>query len=209
MREEGCAAIGMLENVFNGLTSPDAIENGVGKELTKEIASAVANTLVAAERCGHEAEVARLTKERDLFERHRAELQDMVQKQTAHYYRLTEEREKWDIDVTMDGDDVIVTVNGEERFRASPEWLETNALYNAYHRLTEERDMLKTQSLLVEMRVMREDIRRLVGALEEADHTSLCSDDSTRTPTAKQGRGLCYRCTLLAELSAKYPKGVD
>ena len=55
----------------------------------------------------------------------------------------------------------------------------------------------------------REDIRRLLGALEEADHTSLCSDDSTRTPTAKQGRGLCYRCTLLAELSAKYPKGAD
>ena len=52
--------------------------------------------------------------------------------------RLKEERGKWDIDVTMDGDDVIVTVNGEERFRASPEWLETNALYNAYHRLTKE-----------------------------------------------------------------------
>ena len=65
------------------------------------------------------------------------------------------------------------------------------------HLLQEERDQ------------QREDIRRLVGALEEADHTSLCSDDSTRTPTAKQGRGLCYRCTLLVELSVKYPKGVD
>jgi len=176
MREEGCAAIGMLENVFNGLTSPDAIENGVGKELTKEIASAVANTLVAAERCGHEAEVARLTKERDLFERHRAELQDMVQKQTAHYYRLTEEREKWDIDVTMDGDDVIVTVNGEERFRASPEWLETNALYNAYRRLTEERDDARLEVAEQKRKLIRqvEDADRAIARLtEERDATAI------------------------------------
>src|SRR3972149_4231309 len=128
MREEGCAAIGMLENVFNGLTSPDAIENGVGKELTKEIASAVANTLVAAERCGHEAEVARLTKERDLFERHRAELQDMVQKQTAlynAYRRPTEERDDARLEVAEQKRKLIRQVEDADR---------------AIARLTEERD---------------------------------------------------------------------
>jgi len=67
MREEGCAAIGTLENVFNGLTSPDAIENGVNRELAQKMASAAATTLAGAERCGHAAEVARLTEERDRY----------------------------------------------------------------------------------------------------------------------------------------------
>jgi len=36
-------------------------------------------------------EVARLTEERDRFERQRNELQDQVQKQTTHYYRQRED----------------------------------------------------------------------------------------------------------------------
>ena len=91
----------------------------------------------------------------------------------------------------------------------------TGALQDVEHleaevsRLTEERDALMLAKRLTgveheqdheELAQQRKDIRRLLEALGEAEHTSPCSDDSNLTPTAKRGRGLCYRCTLLAEL---------
>ena len=39
---------------------------------------------------------------------------------------------------------------------------------------------------------------QLLAALELAGHTSMCSEDSTLTPTAKEGRGLCERCAAIA-----------
>ena len=39
----------------------------------------------------------------------------------------------------------------------------------------------------------------LLAALEEAGHTSTCSNDSELTPTAKDGRGLCERCAAIAQ----------
>ena len=41
--------------------------------------------------------------------------------------------------------------------------------------------------------------RDLLAALEEAGHTSTCSNDSELTPTAKDGRGLCERCAAIAQ----------
>ena len=38
----------------------------------------------------------------------------------------------------------------------------------------------------------------LLAALEMAGHTSMCSDDSELTPTAKEGRFLCERCAAIA-----------
>ena len=77
-------------------------------------------------------------------------------------------------------------------------------------RLTEEREATAIQAVELAQTTgdvvdqQRDDIRRLVGALGEAEHTSPCSDDSNLTPTAKRGRGLCYRCTLLAEIRERY-----
>ena len=53
MRREGCAAIGALANIFNGLSSPTALESGIPPSLAKEMAGAAANTLALAERCNH------------------------------------------------------------------------------------------------------------------------------------------------------------
>ena len=77
----------------------------------------------------------------------------------------------------------------------------TGALQDVEHleaevsRLTEERDALMLAKRLTgveheqdheELAQQRKDIRRLLEALGEAEHTSPCSDDSNLTPTAKR-----------------------
>ena len=68
MREEGCAAVGLLENIFNGLTSDKILEHPILTEMTE----AIADVLVSAKRCDHFAEnkqlLEALTKLDNLFD---------------------------------------------------------------------------------------------------------------------------------------------
>ena len=53
MRREGCASIGLVENIFNGLTTPPVIGQGASLRIQQEMVDACANLLVEATACDH------------------------------------------------------------------------------------------------------------------------------------------------------------
>ena len=48
------------------------------------------------------------------------------------YIKSLEKATRYECNVEMDGDDVLVTINGEERMRFTVEWAAANAVYSAY-----------------------------------------------------------------------------
>ncbi len=60
MQREGCAAADLVQNIFNGLTSPAAIDGGVSLQVQGEMASACGILLLDAARCDHKDEVDEL-----------------------------------------------------------------------------------------------------------------------------------------------------
>lgn len=58
MQQEGCAAIGLVQNIFNGLTSPSAIGPGASLSIQQEMAAACAKLLTEATQCNHERDAA-------------------------------------------------------------------------------------------------------------------------------------------------------
>ena len=152
-----------------------------GKELKVQVAE------VTGQRDGAREKVARLTKDRDSWRSSCGALVHDVERQRA---ALNQQRE-----------DVA---------RAESQWLEYRDAYDEVvkqslqqrediARLKEERDMLKTQSLLVEMRVMREDIRRLVRILRELLHMRKRGERLWPRDEAVAGAE-----SLLAEMSERY-----
>ena len=184
-----------------------------GKELKVQVAE------VTGQRDGAREKVARLTKDRDSWRSSCGALVHDVERQRAalnqqreDVARLTEERRLMERSVVRaygerEKAENAVASSVVRSEIAESQWLEYRDAYDEVvkqslqqrediARLKEERDMLKTQSLLVEMRVMREDIRRLVEALDDEHIASGC-DDSLGS--------VCATSLLLAEMSDAMP----